>query len=180
MEAKKIVLASKNPVKMRAALTGFQKMFPDVPFEIEGVSVASGVSDQPMSDIETLHGARRRVENAQTEYPDADFWIGIEGGIEEKHHEMEAFAWIVVHDKDGGVGKGRTGSFFLPPQVAALVREGKELGDADDIVFGKTNSKQENGAVGLLTDNVIHRAGYYTETVVLALIPFKNRHLYFS
>ena len=175
----KVIVASKNPVKINAALSGFQKMFAGHEFEIQGVSVPSGVSDQPHSDAETLQGARTRVENVSVEYPDADFWIGIEGGVEEHHSEMGAFAWIVVKSKDGQIGRGRTGVFFLPPQVAQLVREGKELGEADDIVFGRTNSKQKNGAVGLLTDNIIHRERYYTETVVLALIPFKNKELYF-
>ena len=177
-KTQKIIVASKNPVKINAALSGFQKMFVGHTFEIEGVSVASGVSDQPQTDAETLQGARTRVENACAQYPNADFWIGIEGGIEEHHHEMGAFAWIVIQSKDGQVGKGRTGVFFLPPQVAQLVREGKELGEADDIVFGRTNSKQENGAVGILTDNIIHREQYYATTVVLALIPFKNKELY--
>ncbi len=164
---------------MQATLQGFQMMFPQHVFEIEGMSVSSGVSDQPQSDNETLTGARQRVKYARVQYPDADFWVGIEGGIEDKINEMEAFAWIVVQAKDGRTSKGKTALFFLPPRVAELIREGKELGEADDIVFGRTNSKQENGAVGLLTDNVIHRATYYTHTLVLALIPFKNKHLYF-
>lgn len=176
----KIIIASKNPVKMRATLHGFQMMFPQYVFEIEGISVPSGVSDQPQTDMETIKGARERVANAKTACPDADFWVGIEGGIEDTQGEMEAFAWIVVQSKEGKIGKARTGVFYLPPRVAALVREGKELGEADDIVFCRTNSKQENGAVGLLTDNIIHRADYYTHTLVLALIPFKNKELYFD
>jgi len=58
------------------------------------------------------------------------------------------------------------------------VRQGKELGEADDLVFAKENSKQDNGAVGLLTGNVIDRTALYQQAVVLALIPFKNPHLY--
>lgn len=45
----KIVVASKNPVKIKATLGGFEKMFPDVVFETEGVSVSSGVSEQPLN-----------------------------------------------------------------------------------------------------------------------------------
>jgi len=59
-----------------------------------------------------------------------------------------------------------------------LIRQGKELGEADDIVFGRSNSKQENGAVGLLTDNAIDRAQLYEHAMILALIPFKNEALY--
>ena len=59
-----------------------------------------------------------------------------------------------------------------------MIRQGKELGEADDIVFNRANSKQDNGAVGLLTDNVIDRAQLYEQAVILALIPFKNEALY--
>ena len=88
-----------------------------------------------------------------------------------------AFAWIVVRSQEM-IGKGRTGTFFLPPAVVELIRQGKELGEADDIVFGRSNSKQDNGAVGLLTDNVIDRAQLYEHAMILALIPFKNETLY--
>lgn len=176
---KKIIVASKNPVKINAVLIGFQKMFPNEQFEITGVSVLSDVSDQPKSDSETFLGAKNRADNACKQNPDADFCVGIEGGIEEKNSEMEVFAWVVIRVKDNGFGKGRTGTFFLPPKIAELIRQGKELGEADDIVFGRNNSKQKNGAVGILTDNIIDRTKYYTDTVVLALIPFKNKQLYF-
>ena len=174
----KVIVASKNPVKINAASYAFKKMFPAESFDVEGVSVASGVSEQPQSDSETFQGALNRAENV-SEIANADFWVGIEGGIEEKDFGMEAFAWVVVKAKDNKLGKARTGTFFLPPKVAELIKQGKELGEADDIVFGKVNSKQENGAVGILTDNVVNRTEYYIETIVLALIPFKNSQLYF-
>ncbi len=60
----KIVIASKNPVKINATLAGFQKMFPEETFEIESISVLSGVNDQPRSDTETFQGAWNRAENA--------------------------------------------------------------------------------------------------------------------
>jgi len=174
----KIIVASKNPVKIRSALAGFRKMFPEEQFDAEGVAVSSGVNNQPDNDAKTFQGAWNRMENAFKEHPGADFYVGIEGGIEEKNSNMEAFAWAVMKLKDGKIGKGRTGTFFLPPKIAELIRQGKELGEAADIVFGRTNSKQENGAVGLLTGNNIDRAEYYTHAVILALIPFKNKDLY--
>jgi inosine/xanthosine triphosphatase len=176
---KNIVLASKNPVKAQAALEGFQRMFPDELFKIHPVSVPSGVDDQPFSDAETLQGAWTRLENARREVPQADYWVGIEGGVEEVAGELFAFAWVVVRSATLQ-GKGRTGTFVLPQRVAELVHSGLELGAADDIVFERTNSKQENGAVGLLTGDVVDRAGFYEHAVVLALIPFKNAGLYGS
>ncbi len=153
-------------------------MFPAETFEAEGVSVSSGVSDQPKNDTEIFQGAWNRADNASEVITGADFWVGIEGGVEEKNSEMEAFAWIIVKGKNGKFGKGRTGTFFLPLKVAELIRQGKELGEADDIVFKRKNSKQENGAVGILTGDVLNRTKYYAEAVVMALIPFKNQELY--
>ncbi len=174
---KKVIIASKNPVKIQAVETGFQQMFPEENFCFEGVSVASEVSDQPMSNQETLKGAINRAHNAQSANIEAHFWVGIEGGIDTLDQEMEAFAWIVVQSKHQ-IGKARTGAFFLPKKVQALIRQGKELGEADDLVFGDHNSKQKGGAVGLLTGNVIDRKGLYVPAVIMALIPFKNVEFY--
>ena len=173
-----IVVASKNPVKLEAAREAFLRMFPDVIPNIKQTSVPSGVSDQPSSDAETYQGALNRITAARTEHPDADYWIAFESGIELKGEEMEAFAWAVVGDRDGRLGKGRSTTFFLPPEVAQLVRDGKELGEADDIVFNRNGAKRENGIVGILTDNAVTRTRYHADAAVFALIPFKNPDLY--
>lgn len=175
---RQVIVASLNPVKIDAVKNAFSKMFAYGKFNFIGVSVPSLVSDQPMSNKETLLGAINRVENAAKITVDADYWIGIEGGLEEGKDGMETFAWIVVKDKDGKIGKGKTGSFFLPNEVAKLVKQGKELGDADDIVFGLKNSKQANGSVGILTGDVLTRTTFYEPAVILALIPFRNQSLY--
>jgi len=175
---KTVIVASNNPIKIHAARQGFARMFPAETFAFETCSVPSGVSDQPFTNRETLQGALNRAASARALLPQADYWVGIEGGVEDSPEgELCAFAWVAVLSA-AQTGKGRTGVFFLPPRVAELVHAGKELGEADDIVFGQTNSKQSNGAVGLLTGDVIDRAGFYTPAVILALIPFKNPDLY--
>lgn len=174
---KKVVVASTNPVKINTAEIGFAEMFPEVIFEFTGVSAPSGVADQPKGNTEIITGAINRAENVSKLEPSGDYWVGIEGGVEDNGNEMEAFAWIVVKSKER-IGKGRTGSFFLPQKVAELIRQGKELGEADDIVFGMKNSKQSNGAVGILTGDVLTRTTFYVPALILALIPFKNKSLY--
>ncbi len=173
----KVVVASKNPVKLEAVRAGFEQMFGQELIDVLGVAVHSGVAKQPMSDMETRMGAMNRAEEARRLAADADYWVGVEGGVEEDELGLMAFAWVVVRSVHG-VGYGKTGTFFLPPQVANLVRQGKELGEADDVVFGRVNSKQENGAIGLLTRDVINRASLYQPAVVMALIPFCNPQLY--
>ena len=174
---KKIVVASENPVKINTTEIGFQRMFPDIEFEVKGISAKSEVSDQPMGEEETLKGALNRAENV-SKLEKADYWVGIEGGLKETERKMHSFAWIVVKDKTGKIGKGRTGSFIQPERVAEIIRQGKELGDADDIVFGMKNSKQSNGSIGILTGDVLTRVTFYEPAVILALIPFKNPELY--
>ena len=92
---------------------------------------------------------------------------------------MHAFAWVVIQGEDSKNGEARSASFLLPGALADLVGAGVELGEADDRVFGRKNSKQENGAVGLLTDDVVDRLALYVMPVTLALIPFKQQALYY-
>ena len=91
---------------------------------------------------------------------------------------MEAFAWVVVQSKEGNIGKARSATFILPRKISEFIKQGMELGHADDKVFGLENSKQKSGTVGTLTKNVSNRTEYYAQTVILALIPFVNSELY--
>ena len=175
-----VIVGSTNPVKLTAVQTGFGAMFPQERFTFRGIDVLSGVSAQPQSDTETLQGARQRAANAQEQEPGADFWVGIEGGVDGLPGNSEtllAFAWVVVLSVEQR-GCARTGAFLLPAPVAKLVSSGLELGEADDQVFGTQGSKQHNGAVGLLTHDVLTRDGFYAQAVQLALIPLINPHLY--
>lgn len=175
----RVVVASTNPVKINAVREGFVRMFPDESFEFEGITVPSGVSDQPMTDEETYTGAMNRAVAAEEHVPEADFWVGLEGGIEEHHSGgLCVFGWLAVRSRTGKCGRGRTAAFFLPQAVADLVHQGFELGTADDQVFGRENSKQANGATGILTMDAVTRTDQYSQAMVLALIPFKNKDLF--
>lgn len=177
-----IMVGSQNPVKMQAALLAFQRVFRDLPqdaWTLTSVTVPSGVADQPMGDGETLRGARNRAEAARLAYPDADYWIGQEGGCANENGVMTCFAWMVVISHEGQVGQACTARFQLPEEVATLVRGGMELGHADDMVFGRHNSKQGDGSVGLLTGGAINRTEYYVHALICALVPFRNPSLTF-
>jgi inosine/xanthosine triphosphatase len=174
-----ILVASTNPVKINAARSGFQRMFPDATFTASGIAVPSGVSDQPMTSVETLHGAFNRARSAQQSGQSADYYVGIEGGCEDVDGDLLCFAWAVVIGKMRS-GKGQTATFVLPQEVAQLVRQGVELGEADDRVFGRSNSKHGSGAIGLLSGDVVDRFEYYVHAMIMALVPFKNPHLTFE
>jgi inosine/xanthosine triphosphatase len=176
-----IVVASQNPVKIEAVRGAFESTFSGQTMTFRGVSAASGVADQPMGDAETLQGARNRAESAAASVPEAAYTVGVEGGCAvEDDHQLSVFAWVVVRARDGRTGISKTGVFYLPLEVAQLVADGMELGHADDVVFGRENSKQDTGSVGLLTGDVVTRRSYYQQAVVLALIPFLNPGLTFK
>jgi len=172
-----IIVASSNPVKLEAVSGAFTKVFPETKFLFESVQVSSGVASQPNGDEDTLQGAFNRASAAAALRPEADFWVGIEGGITDTPEGMLAFAWVVIRSP-GKVGRSRTASFYLPGAVAEHVRNGIELGEADDIVFEQSDSKRKNGAIGILTGNVITRAGLYEHAAIMALIPFLQADLY--
>ncbi len=172
----KVVIASTNPAKIEAVKIAFEDIYRNIKFEFISFNAKSSVSRQPIGQ-ETLKGATNRANDAYCKIPNANFWVGIEGGIEKNGNEYEVFAWIVVKTKDR-ISRGKTGTFVLPAKVGNLIDQGMELGEADDIVFGLKDSKKSIGAVGILTHGKITRALYYTEAVKLALIPFINKEYY--
>lgn len=179
-----IVVASTNPIKIKATETGFEKMFPGVEFKIESISVKSNVRDQPMTSDEARNGARNRARNAKTAIPEANFWVGLEGGVEKDSQmfgpNLRSVVWCAILKAGNDLfGEGQPGSYSLPQEVARLIiDQGMELGQADDVVFNRVNSKQGEGSVGILTHGVLNRGPYYVQAVLLALIPFRNPTLY--
>jgi inosine/xanthosine triphosphatase len=173
----RILIASKNPVKIAAVEAAFRETSSmSANFAFESVNGPSGVSNQPKTQAETRQGAENRARGIFEVFTDTAYSVGIEGGIEDTPQGMASFAWVCIFDGKQ-VAFAQTAVFYLPDQVAKLVREGNELGKADDIVFGRVNSKQANGAIGLLTHDAITRVEYYTQAVIMALIPFQNEGL---
>ncbi|MFW1057263.1 inosine/xanthosine triphosphatase [Vibrio parahaemolyticus] len=169
MATQKVVIASLNPAKINAVKSAFQSAFPQQAFEFVGISVPSEVADQPMTNEETHRGAVNRVKNAKVEMPTAEFYVGLEAGIEDN----VTFAWMVI-ESDTHSGESRSASLMLPPEVLAQLADANELGDVMDKVFGTENIKQKGGAISLLTQNQLTRSSVYHQALILALIPFTN------
>ncbi|MGF1727374.1 inosine/xanthosine triphosphatase [Photobacterium nomapromontoriensis] len=168
-----IIVASTNPAKISAVETAFTQAFPDHAFEIQGISVVSGVRDQPMCADETLLGARTRVVNARQAHPNADFYVGLEAGMD----GALTFAWMVIESGDQR-GEARSASLPLPPAALAKLQQGQELGDVMDDMFNQTNIKQKGGAIAMLTNHLLSRSSVYQQALILALIPFINPSLF--
>jgi len=173
---KKIAVGSENPVKIYEVKQGFERVWPEKTWEVSGIAVGSDVSDQPMSDAESILGARNRAQKAR-EQQGADFGVGLEGGVAEIGGKWFDSGWVVVVDREGNEGLGSTVRMLVPGEMMKLLREGKELGDVDDLFFKKRNSKQESGHFGLMTNDHLTRTHCFTDGVISALALFIHPYL---
>lgn len=171
---KRVIVASQNPVKIRVAEETFKAVFPDEDFEFVGVKAISGVPDQPMED-ETRLGAKNRLDFIKENYKGADFYIAQEGGIFEDGGRLSNRAWIIISDKNGFVAESSTANFYLPKKVEEYVRDGMELGLANDKFFNTANSKQGISSIGYLTDGIYDRVKYYLQPAIIALSEIKHK-----
>lgn len=162
-------LGSKNPVKLAAAKAVLHRLAPHL--VITAIDVPSDVPAQPMGDAETILGAKNRAIAARQRL-DADLGLGIEGGCIDTKEGMFTCAWVVAVHRDGRTGTGGSLHMPLPPRVAALVRQGVELGHAIDQLANTHGTKHGAGAVGILTAGLVDRQRAYEPLVAYALAPF--------
>ena len=172
-----IAVGSRNPVKVAATRAAFAAVWPGQEWTVAGHEVASGVSEQPMSNGETIHGARNRALRAR-EAGDAAYGVGIESGLERIEGIWYSTGWVVIVDAAGREGISSSMLRPVPLPSMELVRQGMELGVANDHVFGTTNSKQATGLIGLLTNGILTREGVFCDTVIAALARFLHPHLF--
>lgn len=172
----KIVVGSKNPVKISAAKTAICEMFELLDAECIGINAPSNVPEQPMSTEETQHGAINRVKYCQ-QHSQADYYVAFEGGVDLFEYGPATFAFVAIAD-DKQLSIGRSCNLPLPPLVYQALQQGEELGHVMDRLFNTDNIKQKGGAIGLLTKDLATRESVYRQATLLALAPFVNPELY--
>jgi inosine/xanthosine triphosphatase len=169
-DARRVMVGSKNPVKVAAVVAVLSRAAPGA--TVEAIAAASGVPDQPIGDDETISGALARARAARAT-ADADFGVGIEGGVVElPDGSMRTCAWAAVVSRSGRHGIGGSLAMPLPDSVARLIRGGMELGHAMDELTGRSGTKHAGGAVGILTGGLVDRQRAYEVLVAYALSPF--------
>ena len=172
----KIVVGSKNPVKINAAKKVFELYFPDYNIDCQGVDAPSNVPDQPIGEVQTRVGAQNRVQFCQTKYQ-ADFYCAMEGGAEQFSYGPATFAYVVIANHTEHA-VGRSSNLPLPQIFYNALIAGQELGDVMDEAFNTSNVKQQGGAIGLLTNHQATRECTYTQALTLAMAPFLHPTLY--
>ncbi len=171
-----IAVGSKNPTKIRPVRKIFKKYFEDI--IINSYEVSSGVSDQPLSENETYEGALNRAKEVLKLDLDADYGVGIEGGIIKSSFGTNEKSIVVIIDRKGNIGVGVSAALFLPKKVTAHIDRGKNLTQAIESVFGTRDVGRGIGAYGVFTNGIVTRATGMEHAVAFALSRFLHKDLF--
>ena len=180
-----IAIGSTNPTKINSVKMTVSKLFPNHDIEYKFSSVKSGVSDQPKSSTESLKGATNRAKNVCKLFPNADYSVGIEGGMEsvmKDDDDKEIYlqsGWVVVMNKEGEIGIGTSARVECSDKIVNKINnENKELGVVMDEISGKKDVKTHQGFFGLITNNHYPRALAYHHGCLFAFAKFISPKIY--
>jgi len=129
----------------------------------------------PMSDRETLDGARARAAAAAGTATSPFLAIGLEGGLSTEPIDTLT-SWAAVTDGTRW-SYASGGRIVLPERVLQQVKAGRELGDVIDEIAG-ARIRGTLGAWGWLTRDLIGRRHALLTATLAALAPFYNKETY--
>jgi inosine/xanthosine triphosphatase len=169
----KIKVGTKNKSKLEA-VEEIIKEYPHLKdFEIEGIEVSSGVSDQPRSIDETIDGATNRAKNS---FVDCDYSIGIESGLmsvpKTKSGYMDVCVCAIYDGNEFYLGLSSAWEFPDKNIINSMLKDNLNMSQAVN-KFGLTNNPQigsEEGAIGILTKGKMTRKDYTKQSLRTALI----------
>lgn len=174
----RVLIGTNNKGKVEGAKQAFEKFYEDV--EIIGISVSSGVGDEPVND-EIYEGARNRVNNlikyAEENNINSDFYIGVESGITNKLGKWCIIQIAVIRDKNGYESFGTGPAFPVPDKYVDEIIN-TDLGIVMDKIFKGNGLKNEKGGIAHLTRDVITRYDLTKEAFIMALTEFINADIW--
>ncbi|WP_313235246.1 DUF84 family protein [Sporosarcina ureae] len=159
----KFVLGSENQAKKRAVLRIVDCFLDNS--TVTSTSVPSGVSAQPMSVEETRQGAINRSIAAAKDA----IGIGLEGGVHMIGDTMYLCNWGALTTPEGKTFTAAGAQIPLPEELADEIRQGIELGDAVDAYFKKQNVRMSEGAMGMLTAQLVPRDALFEHIMQLLI-----------
>lgn len=165
---KKIVLTSKNPVKVSLVQKMTEQLFPDtsfeyIPLDLDAKSAELFGKQQIMTFMtDSLSRARESVS-------DAEYYVCLQGGMEDSGDEMHETAYVMVSDSTGRSEVSGCSTFRVPTQIASEVRNGKDFAKAVDEFFKVQDTKTTGGFVSILTKGIVNKSSHYEQSFAIAL-----------
>lgn len=130
--------------------------------EVLPTKVESGVSDQPVSEKETLTGSINRAKQALSNNPEADYAIGIEVGYNlNSNNKYEMFCSATIADREGFLETCFSSRFLLPNYHQNILKKKLYLGD-----FVRQYSEDKTDPItNYIRDFIIYRKFLIKEAV---------------
>ncbi len=141
--------------------------------EIIGVSVDSGVPEQPVGIHEILMGALNRAVSAY-EIMGGDYGVGIEAGYIELDDILLDLQAVTILDSDRKISIGFSPAFQVPQEALRY----QSLGDYMSHITGRRSINREIGAIGYFTKGAVTRTDLTYHAVIMALVPRLNPEYY--
>jgi len=173
-----IAVGSTNRAKLSAVRMAVERLFHEAAarnaISYVTVDVPSGVGAQPMTADETRTGARNRALAAAEKVPNADFAVGLEGGIEETAGKLFECGYIcVVECATKREGYGTSARFEISKKIVRMLTEREmELCEVMTELTGELDVGKRQGMMGLITRGVLPRDECYSHGVMFAFAPF--------
>jgi len=174
----KVAVGSTNITKIESVKSVFEHYFKKV--NIIGKNVSSGVSDQPMSEKEMYKGALTRAKTAINMVKDAEYGVGIEGGLQKYSYGWFEHSLVVIVNSNNEIGIGSSGGLVLPDKVIKFINTGKNLEQVIDEIFGTHEIGKGIGMFGIMTNGYISRTEGVRHGIAFALARFLHKDIYNS
>lgn len=169
----KIKVGTKNKAKIDSVVEIIGEYPHLANSEVEGVSVLSGVSDQPKSLEETINGAINRAKNS---FENCDYGVGLESGLmlvpKTKSGYMDVCVCAIYDGKEYHLGLSSAWEFPNKDVMDLIIKEGLDMSQAINKAGMTNNNKigSEEGAIGILTKGRMTRKEYTKQALRTALI----------
>ena len=175
---KKIAIGTLNKAKIEAAKRVFDSVWPGCEFVSQEIN--SEVSGQPSSAPEAILGATNRAQNVFSYFPEADYFIGLEGYVENIGHDMFLGGCAVIISRDHKIGKGFSALAQIPDLMAEKINAGQELGPLARELFSDEDNliRQTIGTNGVLTKKLYTRVDEFEDAIRCALARFVSPEHY--
>ena len=184
-----IAVGSQNPAKIEAVRLGFKTLFPRSQVDITPVDVDSEVGVQPFGMETTIQGAITRAKKAFiSKFGEIkekfSIGVGIEAGMIPVPFTKTGyldFQFCAVYQNSGEVSIGLGPAFEYPQKIVDMLLKDPdhhEIGSVIAKLSGIPDAKEKKGAIGLLSDDALHRSHILQYSVIMAVLPLKKPDLY--
>jgi len=142
--------------------------------------VPSGVPDMPTNLREIRTGAKNRAIFTRRENPDADYFVGMEGGVyqDTEGENYWLLGVVYIEDRDGVGHFGYSCHLEVPEKITEGLFDGRgrDLEQVVESITGVKNIGDQHGSFYEWTDGILTRKDQFVMASECAIAPFFNRY----